>query len=177
MTVEPDQVEVVKWYTRARKFPQLIGKMHDGTRIWGGPYTFTQVGVGVGVLFLAAKTAHWWGQYGLVGNVLIGATVVAVSVWATGRIPLGARNPLSALAGPVKAFSAPRQGPLGGLPLKSRRPRRVSTQTVITPPSAPFASQPESPAAPSPDVPQVRPAARPLPALSGVQKLLATKDL
>ena len=30
-------LEVVKWYTRARRFPQLIGKTPDGARIGAVP--------------------------------------------------------------------------------------------------------------------------------------------
>ena len=61
-----DRVEVVKWYTRARRFPQLIGKTADGTTIWGGPYTYTQAGVGAAVLIIGSQTIDWWGQFGLV---------------------------------------------------------------------------------------------------------------
>jgi len=37
MSTREDHHEVVKWYTRARRFPQLIGKTPDGARLWGGP--------------------------------------------------------------------------------------------------------------------------------------------
>ena len=63
--------EVVKWYTRARRFPQLIGRTPDGARIWGGPYTYTQFFGGVAVLVVGAKTVGVWGQFGVIGNALL----------------------------------------------------------------------------------------------------------
>src|SRR5450759_686655 len=55
--------EVVKYYTRARKFPQLIGRTPDGAKIWGGPYTFTQaISAGV-VLFVGVNTMGLWAHH------------------------------------------------------------------------------------------------------------------
>lgn len=48
------EVEVVKWYTKARRFPQLLGRAPDGTRIPFGPYTMTQA-IGAGAVIFAAK--------------------------------------------------------------------------------------------------------------------------
>ena len=48
----------LKWYTRARKFPQLIGRTPDGTRIPGGPYTYTQVAAGVVTAVYASVGAN-----------------------------------------------------------------------------------------------------------------------
>ena len=42
MSDEKQQTEVARFYTRSRKFPRLIGRLHDGTKIPGGPYTVTQ---------------------------------------------------------------------------------------------------------------------------------------
>lgn len=67
-----EPVEVVKWYTRARRFPQLIGKLPDGRRIWGGPYTYTQVIAGAVLIVVLAKTASIWAQFGVIGNIVIG---------------------------------------------------------------------------------------------------------
>ena len=66
-----DGYEVVKWYTRARRFPQLIGKTPDGATIWGGPYTYTQVIAGVAFIVIGSKTTWLWGHFGLLGNALI----------------------------------------------------------------------------------------------------------
>ena len=52
----------MKWYTRARKFPQLIGRTPDGTRIPGGPYTYLQVAAGVGMAAVLAATTGLWAR-------------------------------------------------------------------------------------------------------------------
>jgi hypothetical protein len=181
----PPEVEVVRWYTRARRFPQLIGRTPDGARIWGGPYTFTQaVGAGL-VLFVGLNTMGLWAHYGLVGNglILLGAAYAVVLV--LGRIPVGARNPLAVAAGASRALTAPRTGRLAGRPVRLRRPRRLRHQmhvlldpTPVTrspanpPPVAPAdraqAAAPADPPPPAPAAAGPRP-----PALTGVQSLLA----
>jgi hypothetical protein len=200
MSASPDDdvVEVVKWYTNARKFPQLIGKTPDGARIWGGPYTFTQVGVGVGVVVVATQTSWLWGHFGLVGNIAIVGAVLVVAVWAAGQLPIGSRNPLSIGAGVLRAVSAPNQGHLAGAGFRLRRPRRIRSHTVITA-TADIPSPPPTPVraigvtaiahdvlAGLPDAHRLTHAPRSLrptpgtvraaeaPALTGIQKLLAT---
>lgn len=198
MSANPDDgAEVVKWYTNARKFPQLIGKTPDGARIWGGPYTFTQVGVGVGIVVVASQTTWLWGHFGLVGNIAIVGLVLVVSVWAAGQLPIGSRNPLSIGAGALRALSAPSQGRLAGVGFKHRRPRQIRSNTVIT--AVTDISAPAPPAratgvtaiaddvlAGLPDARRLTHAPRSLrptpgtiraaeaPALTGIQKLLAT---
>lgn len=44
------QPMIVRVYTQARRFPRLVGKMPNGSRIPGGPYTFSQfTGVALGL--------------------------------------------------------------------------------------------------------------------------------
>ena len=71
MSGRDESPEIVKWYTRARKFPQLIGKTPDGAKLWGGPYTYTQVVGASVVLVVGLKTISLWGSFGLVGNALV----------------------------------------------------------------------------------------------------------
>lgn len=208
--------EVVKWFTRARRFPQLIGRTPDGARLWGGPYTVTQV-VGAGVaLFLGTQTMGLWAHYGLLGNAGLLLGVTYGLVLALGRIPVGSRNPLSVTAGIGRALSASTTGTLAGRPVKLARPYQVRHRIVVlqppaaapgpaaapasaaAPPVAPAAAavrkphgRPPAAAArrratrpakipaatvPAADVdqlPQPTPPARSVPALSGVQALLA----
>jgi hypothetical protein len=185
--------EVVKYYTRARKFPQLIGRTPDGAKIWGGPYTFTQaISAGV-VLFVGVNTMGLWAHHGLIGNALILLGLAYGVVLVLGRIPPGARNPLAVLAGVVHALAAPRTGRVAGRAVRVRRPHRVRHRiTVLRPPvpepPAPVAvaGAPARRAKPAPVPVRTRrptPAASPLPkavvpaprqpALSGVQALLA----
>jgi hypothetical protein len=178
------QRDIVKWYTRARRFPQLIGRTPDGARIWGGPYTFTQaVGAGL-VLFVGLNTMSLWAHYGLVGNGLILLGIAYTVVLVLGRIPVGARNPLAVAAGTSRALTAPRTGRLAGRRVRLRRPRRLRHQVhvlldaapvpgppVDPPPVAPAdQAQPATPADPPPAAPAT---GRRPPALTGVQSLLA----
>lgn len=186
-----DGTEVVKWYTRARRFPQLIGKTPDGTKIWGGPYTYTQVIVGVGIIVVGSKTTNLWGHFGLIGNILLLLGVAYGTVIIIGRLPVGSRNPLSVGAGAMRAWSAPAKGRLGGAPVRMRKPHTARSHLVLTPTPEPVPAATAAPAEPSKhtlQLPRARwsrpaqadeqaaaataPTARP--ALSGVQKLLAS---
>ena len=154
-------VEVVKWYTRARKFPQLIGRTPDGARLWGGPYTITQA-VGGGLLLLVGiNTMGLWARYGLLGNALLLLAVTYTAVLLLGRIPVGSRNPLAVLSGFATAVSSPRTGHHAGRPVRVRRPHRVRHRVVILQGSVPL---PPS-AAPAPAaVPTADPVAVAVPA-------------
>lgn len=128
MSTEP---EVVRWYTRARRFPQLIGRTPDGARIPGGPYTITQVLTAAGILAVGLKTLPLWARYGLIGNGLILAAVTYGAVLAVGRIPVGARSPLSFAIGAAQAVCAPRTGKVAGRAVRLRRPHRLRHQAVL----------------------------------------------
>lgn len=167
------ETEVVKWYTRARRFPQLIGKTHDGTPIWGGPYTYTQVIVGVGVLVMGVKTTSLWGHFGLVSNTLLLLATTYGVVLLVGRMPIGSRSPLSVCLGALKAWTAPGLGRQGGTPVRPRRPTRVSRSVLTVTSSTPVQGATQDVPLPTiPPEPQAK--ATSAPALTGVQKLLAT---
>ena len=178
-----DPVEVVKWYTRARRFPQLIGRTPDGATIWGGPYTYTQVAVGVIGVVVGAKTAWLWGRFGLIGNALVLLGVVYGLVLLVGRLPIGSRNPLSVAAGLLRALSAPAAGRVAGRAVRPARRRRISSRLVITEPprsdvgTAPAPAAARIPAADRAPAPQRPPARVAAPALSGVQRLLAGRPI
>lgn len=187
--------DVVRWYTRARRFPQLIGRTPDGARLWGGPYTITQA-VGAGVTLVVGLNTMWlWAGFGFVGNLLVLGVVTYGVVLALGRIPVGSRSPLSVLAGVYKAIAAPSHGRLAGRPVRIRRPHRLQHAVVIrheparmgaAPIAADLAPEPSAdalqvlevpaptPVAPVPP-PPAPPSAVPAPSapLSGVQSLLA----
>lgn len=170
-------VEVVKWYTRARKFPQLIGKTPDGATIWGGPYTYTQVIVAVVFTYVGIKTVGVWGPFDLIGNAVLLAAVTYGLVVVLGRLPIGSRNPLSVIAGGLRAVMSPPMGHYAGSPVRLPRPRRARSRLIITraitaPGTAPQPEDPPSVAAPQDEL-GVLTAEVPRPALSGVQLLLA----
>lgn len=91
--------DVVRWYTRARRFPKLVGRFPDGRAIWGGPYTVLQLvggGVMLGLLFLSKIV---WAHFGGIGNLAFAAVVTAATVWGLGRVSQSGRSPLSRLTG------------------------------------------------------------------------------
>lgn len=182
-----DGAEVVKWYTRARRFPQLIGKTPDGTKIWGGPYTYTQVIVGVGIVAVGSKTTNIWGHFGLIGNILLLLGVAYGAVLVIGRLPVGSRNPLSVGSGALRAWTSPAKGRLGGTPVRLRKPHTARSRLILAAAPEPAPVTPAESAERRLRLPRVRwsartraqdqevvttPAAQP--ALSGVQKLLAS---
>ena len=180
----PAGPELVRWYTRARKFPQLIGRTPDGAKIWGGPYTFTQA-IGAGVIGLVAvNTMGLWANYGFVGNTLVLVAVTYGGVLLLGRIPVGSRSPVSFVAGSVHAVIAPRGGRFAGRPVRLRRPHVVRHRVTVALDPLPSSPRParhlpavakariSQPAATDPPASKP-PAAAPKPGLTGVQSLLA----
>lgn len=206
MSERDESHEVVKWYTRARRFPQLIGKTPDGARIWGGPYTYTQVISAVAVLVVGTKTVAIWGQFGLIGNALILLGGAYGTALLLGRLPVGSRNPIAVGSGLLRSLSSPSSGRYAGAPVRIRRPHRAQTRVVITPTSAAAAAAAAQAGAHGPAVqvkqpkrripirprwsrpaPSQNPTTRPTPrgalpvppatpALSGVQRLLAASS-
>ena len=167
----------LKWYTRARKFPQLIGRTPDGTRIPGGPYTYTQVAAGVVTAVVLAQTTWLWAHGGLILNatIFIGATVGAV--FAAGKLTPGMRNPIVLASGALNLMSSGYR--LDGTAIRNPKPNTATAAgpvTVFIP-----APQPAKPAAvvervavPAPVRARPATAPRPVPgpALSSVQRLL-----
>jgi hypothetical protein len=126
-----DDLEVVRWYTRARRFPQLIGKTAGGERIWGGPYTMTQVLAVATVGFVGWQTIGLWGHMTGIGNVMVLAGAIIGAGILAGRIPPGVRNPLILVRGAWRALDAPTHGRLTtGRPVTPRRPVRTRTRVL-----------------------------------------------
>lgn len=166
--------QVVKWYTRARKFPQLIGRTHDGTRIPGGPYTTTQFIGAVLMVMVAVNTIGLWARFGLVGNIFVLGGVIFGGVWSLGKIPIGARNPVSVVFGLVRAVTRPGEGTVRGHRVRLPKPHQIRHRIITTPPVANRpTSRRQPPNAPEP-IPERRPPATPL---TGVQRtLLAARE-
>jgi hypothetical protein len=159
--VASTEPEITKWYTRARRFPQLIGRTSDGAKIPFGPYTYTQVLVFAGILIVGSKTMGLWGRFGVVGN---GATLLGVAfgvTFALGKVPIGARSPISMLLGAIAALTSPADGKVGGRKVALRRPHRVvSRLTVQQPVRAAADSAPTPGPVPPPAHPKTEPAHR-----------------
>ncbi|MBE7192164.1 MAG: hypothetical protein INR66_06715 [Gordonia polyisoprenivorans] len=135
------QPEVIRNFTAARKFPQLIGRTPDGKKILGGPYTVTQaVGAAV-VIVVLYLTRSWWMGLGLATGGLIAGALLVGTVMGLGRLRPGGRNPLSLVSGLGRmAISTTAPAPV------SRRPRRVRPRSHIVPAAAViWADPPHSP--------------------------------
>jgi hypothetical protein len=113
---------------------------------------------------VASKTSSLWANFGLLGNAAVLLGVTGVIVFALGKIPLGARNPLAILAGGWRAVTAPRTGRIGGRPLRLRPPHQVRHRITVMVPG-PHHSAPASAPGPAPaSAPAPGPAPAPAPA-------------
>jgi len=129
--------EIARLYTRSRKFPMMIGRLTDGTRIWGGPYTFTQVGVGGVVLLILLTTRTYMWRTGFVFFDLAIAAGVAWGITKlVGFIPTFRRNLVSVFVDAVAAMFKPRGGAYQGRVVKLARPHQAVGKTTLLTPSA-----------------------------------------
>ena len=109
----------VKFYTRARKFPRLIGTTLGGRTLPGGPYTARQLVVVLGVLVLATKTSGLWGAgLGGISKVLVVVFAALGSAVLTRNLPTFTRNPFSLIAGLLRVITSPATGRLRGRPVR-----------------------------------------------------------
>jgi len=136
---EEHGVERVKWFTLARRFPQLIGRTPDGTRIPGGPYTVTQALGGIAVVVVGYMSMGVWAHFGGLGNFAVLFAVAGGAVFGLGRIPPGARNPFAIGVGVVRAVSAPKLGRVRGRSVRIRRPHTVTHRMIVCTPALPAA--------------------------------------
>lgn len=171
----------LKWYTRARKFPQLIGRTPDGSRIIGGPYTYMQVAAGAMSAVVLSQTTWLWAGTNLILNAGIFLGCVAAVVFLTGKLPQTMRNPLTMIGGVTNLLTSGYQ--VNGKPLSVPAPRRVATVPVTvhdTHPTSQAATQPchEPAASPTPqEIYPVNNGTQKGPALTNVQRLLLGEQL
>lgn len=130
---EPDRL---RWYTRARRIPKLIGKTASGEHLPGGPYTVTQFVGGALVLVGMNFTRPLWGGNGL-GDYLVIALVAAVVVIALKFVRTAGRNPALVIAGRAAGIIAPSYGRQGGTPIKTPRGQKLASRVNVdlTPPN------------------------------------------
>lgn len=178
--------EIARFYTRSRRFPKMIGRMTDGSRIPGGPYTLTQVGFGGVALMGLLVTRTLWSTGATLLDLAITVGVAWGVTWLVGLIPMTRRNLVLAFVGAVAAMFKPHGGRYQDRPIKLARPHRTIGATRMPAPvreqSAPsdtpaadeqFSTQIERPTAPQP-APVVAAAVKPSThtALTGVERLL-----
>ncbi|MFI8525165.1 hypothetical protein ACIGB8_11990 [Promicromonospora sukumoe] len=132
--------ETAKFYTKARRIPMLVGKLPSGGRIWGGPYTITQVGAGAVVAFALWKTAPLWAQLGGFMNIVVAVGVVVGVVWATGKLPSSGRNPIAFVMDAMNLTSSP--GRLVGGQVSLPKPRLMTHRVMVVVPGSPARTAP-----------------------------------
>lgn len=138
--------ETAKFYTKARRIPMLVGKLPSGGRIWGGPYTITQVGAGAVVAFALWQTAPLWARLGGFMNIAVAVGVVVGVVWATGKLPSSGRNPVAFVMDAMNLTSSP--GRLVGGQVALPKPRLMTHRVmVVLPPPSTGSPRPAEPAA------------------------------
>ncbi|MBB1033316.1 hypothetical protein G6031_02795 [Dietzia sp. CQ4] len=123
--------DIAKVYTATRRFPQLIGRTSDGSRIWGGPYTYTQIFGGGAALFVLWKSMALWSIGGGLMDWAVVLTLTAGVVVGLGKLPLGGRNPLSMLQGVGNAVAATAPREVGGVTIRPRKPQAVYSPVRI----------------------------------------------
>ncbi|WP_417541363.1 hypothetical protein [Microbacterium maritypicum] len=129
--------EIAGFYTRSRKFPKMIGRLTDGTRIWGGPYTFTQAGVGGVVLLILLTTRnHLWSTGFVLFDLALAAGVSWCVIKVVGYIPTFRRNLVSVFVDAVSAMFKPRGGTYQGKAVKLAQPHQAVGKTTLLAPSA-----------------------------------------
>lgn len=124
--------ETARFYTRARKFPKLIGRLHDGTRIPGGPYTVTQLVVLIVLTTGALLTRGIWGSTILV-DLVISLAIGVGGAFAISILPAQQRNLLSVAGGVLRAIRSPAHGRYHGMNVRIAPPRHARGKTAINP--------------------------------------------
>jgi hypothetical protein len=92
-------------YTRARRQPQVIGKIGGWYPIWGVA-SVTQYIVGGGAFVLLLTTTWLWAHLGSVGNLLVFIGVPFGLAWTVRRAKVDGRGPIAAIAGLVSHLNA-----------------------------------------------------------------------
>lgn len=121
---DQDQRLTGRFYTRARRFKQVLGSLPDGTRIIGGPYSYTQIVVFLGAVILGWATRGLWGTESTIRDLIV---LIAVSVGlmvVIGKLPSSRRSLLKLLGGAMNLLSHP--GPGGKY---QGRPVKLSTKS------------------------------------------------
>ena len=126
------QTEVARFYTRSRKFPRLIGRLHDGTKIPGGPYTVAQSIVAAVLLALGLVTRGLWGTGTILVDIPIVLLVAWGGAWGAGRLPATRRNVASILLGAFGAVFSPAAGEYQEQTVRLRPPHFAGGTTTIS---------------------------------------------
>lgn len=117
--------QTARFFTSARRINIRFGKLPNGGRLPGGPYTLVQVAVGSLVLFVGWWTKPIWGPS--VGSpltqILALAVCAAAALWGSGKIPSTRRKIPDLLLGALSAVTVPGAGRYKDQSMKLTPPR------------------------------------------------------
>lgn len=120
---DDDDLVVGKFFTRAMKIPLMVGRLIDGTRLWGGPYTVPQLVAGGIALLVLWQAFAWFFSTGL---IFTDAILVGFGAWGvaylTGRLPESRRNMLNVITSAASATTTSKTGLYRGAPSKFSSP-------------------------------------------------------
>lgn len=131
MATEPSPT-VVRWFTNARRRVGIVlGRLPNGEKLPGGPYSLASfVGFAV-TLGLGELTKGVWGRSGGLGDlILLGAVSLGVG-WAAGRVPTEKLNGWGLLHGARHTTTLARAGRHRGEPVKLPRAHRVRGRVAV----------------------------------------------
>ena len=119
-----DDVIVGKFFTRAMKIPLMVGRLIDGTRLWGGPYTVPQIVAGFIALLVLWQAFAWFLSTGF---ILTDAILVILGAWGVaflvGRLPESRRNLFNMMTSMASATATSKTGFYRGSPFKIQQPK------------------------------------------------------
>lgn len=109
-TKDDDRFMTGRFYTSARRFKQVLGSLPDGTKIPGGPYTYTQIGVMLGTLVLGWLTRGVWGSGSAIGDLIILIAIAVGAGFVVAKLPTSRRSPLRLLGSTFALLTHPGPG-------------------------------------------------------------------
>ena len=125
MSTEQNAPQTARFFTGARRISIRFGKLPNGGRIPGGPYTLVQVAVGSVVLLAGWWTKPIWGPS--VGTpltqILALGVCAAAALWGSGKIPSTRRKIPDLLLDTLSAVTVPGTGRYKDQPVKLTPPR------------------------------------------------------
>lgn len=149
--------EVIRHYTSTRRIPLMFGRLTDGMRIPGGPYSATQFLAGGVVLMLGNLTRPVWSFGSELTDYALLIALVVGAIFFTGRLPITSRHPIWAVVGAWTAFTESTSGTIAGRSFSLPKPTRADTDARSLAAARELMSAPLPPAPAEPLEPEREP--------------------
>lgn len=119
-------VRIGRSYTRARRYPWVLGKIGDWT-LPLGPYTVPQLVIAAAGTYALIKTFSVWSPLGPLPVIALG-----VAVWAARAGRIGGRSPLWIAYGWLRYLAQPSAGRIAGRSARVPRTRQLQGTILIS---------------------------------------------